>query len=75
MRDPDFVEARCTISSLQTALDRATARVRELETMNAALNLRLTTANDRHDELESTLWRLQTMSWEAERGPTCPDVT
>jgi hypothetical protein len=62
MRDPDFVEARCTISILQTALDRATARLRELETINAALNVRLNMANDRHDELESTLWRLETMS-------------
>lgn len=38
-RDPKFIEARATISTLQAALDRANARILELQGMNAALNL------------------------------------
>jgi hypothetical protein len=37
MRNPDLVEARQVIRALQTALDRGTARVRELEPANEAL--------------------------------------
>jgi len=54
-------EARATIATLQRALDVAHARVRDLETSNATLNLRLVAAHERADELESALWRLQAL--------------
>ena len=61
MTDPDFIEARVTIATLQRALEIAHDRLREREMDNATLNLRLVAANDRADELESALWRLQAL--------------
>ena len=61
LTDPDLVEARMTIAALQTALDAANARVREAEARVGQLNLRLAAANERADELEHALWRLQAM--------------
>jgi 2'-5' RNA ligase len=55
----DCIEARATIGTLQAALDRTNARIRELDLVHATLNARLAAANDRADALESALWRLQ----------------
>jgi hypothetical protein len=51
---------RETIAALQSALDRANARIRELDLVQATLNARLSAANDRADSLETALLRLQT---------------
>jgi hypothetical protein len=69
MLDPDLIEARATIAALQTALDKAHVRIRELEVANAAVNARLFAANDRADELELALWRLQAVHADADLSP------
>lgn len=51
MSDYDLIEARYTISKLQTALDRATAQVRELQTTIGALNERLAIGNEQMENL------------------------
>ena len=51
MSDYDLIEARHTISRLQTALDRATARVRELQTTVGALNERVAIGDERIENL------------------------
>jgi hypothetical protein len=50
MSDYDLVEARFTISALQTALDRATARVSELQAMVGAMDRRLALG---HEQIEN----------------------
>ena len=51
MSDYDLIEARATISTLQTALDRATARVRKLQETVGALNERVTIGNEQIENL------------------------
>ena len=51
MSDYDLIEARYTISTLQTALDRATAQVRELQTTIGAMNKRLAVRNEQVENL------------------------
>jgi len=51
MSDYDLVEARHTISALQTALDRETARARELRVTVGALNERLALGNQQIENL------------------------
>lgn len=51
MADHELIEARYTISTLQTALDRATARVRELQTTVGALNERVAIGNEQIEDL------------------------
>ena len=51
MSDYDLIEARYTISTLQTALDRATAHVRELQTTVGALNARVAIGNEQIENL------------------------
>lgn len=55
MSDYDLIEARFTISTLQTELDRATARVHELQTMVGALNDRVAIGNEAIEDLELDL--------------------
>ena len=50
MSDYDRIEARFTISALQTELDRATARVNELQATLGAMNKRLAVG---HEEIEN----------------------
>ena len=50
MSDYDLIEARFTISALQTELDRATARVNELQATLGAMNKRLAVG---HEEIEN----------------------
>ena len=47
----DLIEARYTISSLRTALDRATTRVSELQTMVDALKECLAVGNEQIENL------------------------
>jgi hypothetical protein len=56
---PHSLDSSATIATLQIALDRANARIREQDLINATLNARLAAANERADQLESALWRLQ----------------
>jgi hypothetical protein len=49
--DYDLIEARYTISTLQTALDRATAQVRELQATIGALNERVAVGNEQVENL------------------------
>lgn len=51
LSDYDLIEARYTISKLQTALDRATARVRELQTTVGALNERMAIGDEQIEGL------------------------
>jgi len=46
MSDYDLTEARLIISTLQTSLDRATARVGELQTMVSTLTNRVAAGNE-----------------------------
>jgi hypothetical protein len=55
MSDYDLIEARHTISTLQAALDRATARVRELQTIMGALNERIAIGNEQIEDLSLDL--------------------
>jgi hypothetical protein len=49
--------APATVAKLQTALDLADLRVKELETICEALNERLAESNDRADAAELVLWQ------------------
>jgi len=51
MPDHELIDARYTISTLQTALDRATALVRELQTTVGALNERVAIGNEQIEDL------------------------
>jgi hypothetical protein len=53
------LEVQSTIAALQAALDRANTRIREQDLIHATLNARIAAANERADQLESALWRLQ----------------
>jgi len=53
--NPDLIEARAVIAALQTALDRAQARIREAERTIGELNLRLTVQTERVDDAEFKL--------------------
>jgi hypothetical protein len=55
VRDPDFIEARATISALQLALDHAHARIRDNERIIAELNARLAEQTERCDDAEFKL--------------------
>ena len=56
---PDFTEARATIRTLQTALDRAQTRIRELEPTSAAMAERMAAANERADLAEIYLYGVE----------------
>jgi flagellin-like hook-associated protein FlgL len=51
MSDYDLVEARFTISAMQTDLDRATAQVNELQATIGALNERLAIGDEQIENL------------------------
>jgi hypothetical protein len=51
MSDYDLVEARFTISAMQTDLDRATAHVNELQATVEALNARLVLGDEQIENL------------------------
>lgn len=51
MSDYDLVEARFTISAMQTDLDRATAHVNELQATIGALNERLAIGDEQIENL------------------------
>jgi len=51
MSDYDLIEARYTISTLQTSLDRATARVRELQATIGVLNERVASGTEQIENL------------------------
>ena len=51
----DLTSARQTAANAQAALDQATARVRELESLAAQLNARLAEANERAEAAETRL--------------------
>ena len=55
MSDYDLIEARFTISTLQTELDRATARVHELQAMVGVLNDRVAIGKEAIENLELDL--------------------
>jgi hypothetical protein len=55
MSDHDLTEARLIISTLQTSLDRATARVGELQTMVSTLTDRVAAGNEQIENLSLDL--------------------
>jgi hypothetical protein len=55
MSDDDLSEARLVIATLQTSLDRATARVRELQTMVGTLTDRVAAGNEEIENLSLDL--------------------
>ncbi len=57
MSDPDMIEARQTISTLQRALDVANARNRELEGVAAKVNERLVQTIAEYDAVAADLER------------------
>lgn len=66
--DYDLIEAKTVIRMLQTALDRANARIRELETTCATMAERMADANERADLAEMHLDAMATPHDRA--GPT-----